>query len=74
MNGSDPRSPLAIGIGWASRITALGFEFSIPPIGGYFLDRWLGSNPVGTLVGMIVGFLIGMMHLLRIARESSKSS
>jgi ATP synthase protein I len=74
MSGSDQRSPLSIGIGWASRITALGFEFSLPPIAGYFVDRWLGSNPVGTLVGMIVGFLIGMMHLLRIARDSSKST
>jgi ATP synthase protein I len=74
MSGSDQRSPLSIGIGWASRITALGFEFSLPPIAGYLVDRWLGSNPVGTLVGMIVGFLIGMMHLLRIARESSKST
>ena len=71
---SDPRSPLSIGIGWASRITALGFEFSLPPIAGYFADRWLGSNPIGTLAGMVVGFLVGMMHLLRIARESSKSA
>jgi ATP synthase protein I len=74
MNGSDQRSPLSIGIGWASRITVLGFEFSLPPIAGYFVDRWLGSNPVGTLVGMVVGFLVGMMHILRIARDSSKST
>jgi ATP synthase protein I len=72
VSGPDRRSPLSIGIDWAARISVLGFEFSLPPIAGYFVDRWLGSNPVGTLVGMIVGFLMGMMHLLRIARDSSK--
>jgi hypothetical protein len=72
MDGSDQRSPLSIGIGWASRIMALGFEFSLPPIAGYLVDRWLGSNPVGILLGMIVGFLVGMIHLLQIARGSSK--
>lgn len=74
MSGSDQRSPLSIGIGWASRISALGFEFSLPPIAGYFVDGWLHSNPVGILVGMIVGFLVGMMHLLRLARDSSNPS
>jgi len=74
MSGPDERSPLSIGIEWASRITALGFEFSLPPIVGYLVDRWLGSNPIGILVGMIIGFLVGMMHLLQIARNSSKPS
>ncbi len=72
MSGSDQRSPLSEGIAWASRISALGFEFSLPPIAGHFVDRWLGSNPVGTLVGMIVGFVVGLMHILQIAKNSSK--
>jgi len=72
VSGSDQRSPLSIGIGWATKITGLGFEFSLPPIAGYFVDQWLGSNPVGTLVGMILGFLVGMMHILRLAKDSSK--
>jgi ATP synthase protein I len=72
VSGSDPRSPLSVGIGWASRISAIGFEFSLPPLAGYFVDRWLGSNPVGTLVGMIIGFLVGMMHILQIAKDSAK--
>ena len=72
MSGSDRRSPLSVGIAWASRISALGFEFSLPPLAGYFVDRWLGSNPIGILVGMVVGFLVGMMHLLQIAKGPSK--
>ena len=73
MSGPDQRSPLSVGIDWAGRIAALGFEFALPPISGSFVDRWLGSNPWGILGGMVVGFVVGMMHLLRIARDSSKS-
>jgi Putative F0F1-ATPase subunit Ca2+/Mg2+ transporter len=69
---SDQRSPLSIGMGWASRIMGLSFEFSIPPLAGYFVDRWLGSNPIGILVGMVVGFLVGMLHILQIAKGPSK--
>jgi hypothetical protein len=68
----DQRSPLSVGLDWASRIAALGFEFSLPPLAGYGVDRWLGSAPVGILVGMVVGFGVGMMHILRIARDASK--
>jgi hypothetical protein len=67
-----PRSPLSVGIDWASRITTLGFEFALPALLGHYIDRKAGSNPVGLLVGMVFGFVAGMVHLLRIARDSSK--
>ena len=72
MAAPDSRSPLSIGMEWASRITTLGFEFALPVLLGHYADRRLGSNPVGALVGMVVGFSVGMLHLLRIARDSSK--
>jgi F0F1-type ATP synthase assembly protein I len=28
-------------------------------IGGYYLDRWLGTQPVFTLIGLGVGILAG---------------
>ncbi len=72
MLAPDSRSPLSIGIDWASRITTLGFEFAVPALIGHFIDGRLGSKPVGLLIGMVLGFVVGMMHLLRIARDSSK--
>ena len=72
MSGPDGRSPLSVGMNWASRITTLGFEFALPPLLGHYVDGRLGSNPVGLMVGMVLGFAVGMMHLLRIARDSSK--
>jgi ATP synthase protein I len=67
-----PRSPLADGIMWASRVTTLGLEFSLPVVGGYYLDRWQHTSPVATLTGLVLGFAAGMVHLLRIARVGSR--
>jgi ATP synthase protein I len=67
---SDPesRSPLAEGLMWASRVTTLGLEFSLPVVGGHYLDRWQQTSPAATLTGLVLGFAVGMVHLLRIAR------
>ena len=72
VTGSQPRSPLSVGLGLASKISTLGFEFALPPLLGHFLDRRLGSAPAGILVGMVVGFTIGIMHILRFARDASR--
>ena len=72
MSGSNRRSPLSVGMDWATRISALGFEFALPPLLGSFVDRRLGTAPAGILVGMVLGFAVGMMHILRIARDASK--
>ncbi|MFO0910545.1 MAG: AtpZ/AtpI family protein [Isosphaeraceae bacterium] len=72
MSRSDvPRSKLSIGIDWASRVTTVGLEFALPPLMGAFLDRWWGISPVATLLGAVLGFAVGMMHLLKIARSGT---
>jgi hypothetical protein len=73
VSGSERRSPLSVGIGLASKLSTLGFEFALPPLLGHYLDRRLGSAPVGLLIGMVLGFAVGIMHILRFAREASKS-
>jgi ATP synthase protein I len=67
----ESRSALSVGIAWASRITTIGLEFALPPLGGSGLDRWWGTAPLATIIGAVLGFAVGMMHLLRIAREAS---
>jgi ATP synthase protein I len=66
------RSPLSVGVEWASRASTLGLEFALPPLLGALVDRKLGSAPAGILVGMVLGFAVGMMHILRIARDASR--
>jgi F0F1-type ATP synthase assembly protein I len=58
---------------WASRITTLGFEFALPPVAGYYLDERFRSGPWGVLIGSALGFALGIVHILRIAREGTKT-
>ncbi len=70
----DQRSPLTVGIEWSAKISTIGVEFAVPALLGHFLDRQLGTKPVGLFLGMVIGFTFGMLHILRIARDASKPS
>jgi ATP synthase protein I len=63
----EPRSPLGVGLELASRITTIGLEFALPPMAGFGVDRWLGTTPVGTIVGSVLGFAVGMLHTVRMS-------
>jgi len=68
----DPIDPLSAGLQWASRITTLSLSFALPAVLGYYIDRWLGSSPIGVLLGVVLGFAAGMIQLLQIARGAPK--
>ena len=70
---ADVESILSVGMQWASRVTTVGLEFALPPLLGVWLDRWWGTTPWATVVGAVLGFAVGMMHILRIAREAPGS-
>jgi ATP synthase protein I len=60
---------LSVGIAWASRITTLALEFSIPVVFGVGLDRWWRTTPLMMISGAVLGFGLFMFHTLRMARE-----
>jgi ATP synthase protein I len=64
---SEPRSQIAVGIQWANRITGIALEFVVPMILGVLLDRWWGTNPFATILGGILGFVMGLWHVMRLA-------
>jgi ATP synthase protein I len=68
----EPRTPLSVGVQWASRITTVGLEFALPPLAGAYLDRHWSLKPLATILGVLIGFGIGMLSILRIAREGTK--
>jgi ATP synthase protein I len=41
-------------------------------IGGYFLDRWLGSTPWLTLIGLAVGVAAGFRGFFRAVRNAER--
>ncbi|HEV8676244.1 MAG TPA: AtpZ/AtpI family protein [Methylomirabilota bacterium] len=36
-------------------------------VGGYYLDRWLGTSPVFLLIGLLFGIAAGFVNLFRAA-------
>ena len=61
------RSALAVGVEWASKVTAIAVGFSLPAFIGFGLDRWLGSTPVATMIGIVLGFVSGLLQTIRLA-------
>jgi F0F1-type ATP synthase assembly protein I len=58
-----------VGLELASRITTIGLEFALPPVAGFGVDYWLGTTPAGTITGAILGFVVGMLHVVRMSSE-----
>lgn len=73
MPAPEGRSSLSVGMEWASRVSTIGLEFALPALLGHGLDRWWRTTPLMTVLGAFLGFAVGMMHLMRIARSGSDS-
>ena len=52
---------------WVSKITTVALEMVLPAVGGGYLDQRLGTK-YWALIGVIVGFLVGMWHLLQMTK------
>ena len=71
MRAPTPESPLSAGIQWAARVTSIGLEFTLPTVVGAWIDTRYGTRPAGVLIGGVLGFATGFLHLLQIARGST---
>lgn len=67
----DDRSPLAVAMEWTSRVTAISLEMALPALVGYWADRQLGTGMVLLVLGAILGFGMGMWHLVKLSRSMS---
>jgi F0F1-type ATP synthase assembly protein I len=65
-------SPLSKGLAWAARISAIGMTFVLPALAGALIDSRLGSAPLGILIGVFLGFGLGMFQVLGLARKSDR--
>ncbi len=62
---------MALGMRWVSRITSVALSFVIPVVAGVWIDRWLGSTPAGAVVGVILGFVVGTLQVVRIGQTGT---
>ena len=70
----ESQSLLSVGIAWATRITTIALELSVPVAVGFGLDRWLSTAPLATILGAVLGFVLFMVHTVRIASEFTRGS
>ncbi len=52
---------------WVSRITTISLEMALPALLGHWADRWLETKLVFLVLGVILGFSLGMWHLVKLA-------
>lgn len=50
-------------------LSQVGFEMVVPGVIGLLIDRWFGSFPWGVIVGVVLGFVAGLVHLVHLTKE-----
>jgi len=68
IESSDDRSSIAQAWAWASRITSVALEMVLPGVLGYWLDQKLGTVMVFLVLGVILGMVGGLTHLVRMTQ------
>lgn len=58
-------SKLAEAMSWVSRITSVCGIFALPPVGGMWLDKTIGTLPLFVVLGALIGFGGGMYSLIK---------
>ncbi len=70
LSDQSPRpSPVAEALALASRITGIAAEMAIPPLLGYWADQKLGTKLLLLIVGMVIGFALGLWQLLQLTKR-----
>jgi hypothetical protein len=69
---TDTRSPTAIGLAWASRVTTISVQMVVLGLIGYWVDNKLEIRGLFTLLGFSLGMTFGTWQLIRFTRQSEQ--
>jgi F0F1-type ATP synthase assembly protein I len=65
-NPHDDRPAWVIGMEWATQVMTIAIEMAVPGLAGYWLDTRLGTKVLFLIVGVALGFILGLWQLLRL--------
>lgn len=72
--GPGPRAPAptpAQSLGESAKAWGIALDLVFMTVGGlllgWLIDRWLGTDPAGALIGLALGFVLGFVRLIRIS-------
>jgi hypothetical protein len=51
---------------WVSQITTISLEMVAPGVAGVWVDSWLGTKVLFTLLGFGFGLTVAILHLTRL--------
>ena len=69
-NASPPQSPASLGMRFGGEF---GAAVIVGGLLGYGLDQFLPTSPWGVLVGVTLGFLAGVVNVVRVARAYNQA-
>jgi F0F1-type ATP synthase assembly protein I len=70
VNPVDDRSPMAKSLSKVSEITAVCLLMIVPALIGYFVDQWLGTGFVFTLLGLVFGMTGSVYQLMQLVQAN----
>lgn len=70
---TKPAAPIHKGMRAMALASTIGLSLVIPPVLGYFAGRWLdkrfGTDPILSMVGLIVGIIMGFVEMVHILQQ-----
>ncbi|MEJ5252939.1 MAG: AtpZ/AtpI family protein [Chthonomonadetes bacterium] len=69
----EPVSPVNRGMRAMALASTIGLSLVVPPVLGYFAGRWLdgrfGTDPILSMVGLIVGIILGFVEMVQVLKQ-----
>jgi F0F1-type ATP synthase assembly protein I len=53
-------------------LSQVGLEIVVPPVLGLLVDHWLKCFPWGVVIGAVLGFSGGLVHLVKLSNQQQQ--
>ncbi|HMO12908.1 MAG TPA: AtpZ/AtpI family protein [Pirellulaceae bacterium] len=72
-HSNDDRSPLARAFEQATHVTTIGIMMVAPVLPGYWLDKYLGTLPLFTILGLAFGMSASLWQLIKFVNRQESN-